>query len=235
MNELKPKDVVKALECCAVKDCIHCPNRTTRCKDALREYALALLREKDAEIKGLVDGWSKDQDRFEKVCAEKDAEIERLIKERDEARRDVGVAERNHHESEKEVERLKHILESYALQHGTARDKEYFLNKERHEAITEFVSRVLALNPFDKKFFVIGKGEIDRIAMDMNKMPKYQAYVSTLRDVRSLYERVKTNPSIKQYRGYTASKSYGYDAKTKKIIVKEGEFWFDNPSFRGTQ
>ena len=100
MNEMKPEDVMRALECCLQADgapaCykLKCPARLGNglcfyeidCEfnseeEALKKMladALALLREKDAEIKGLVDGWSKDQDRFEQVCAEKDAEIERL-------------------------------------------------------------------------------------------------------------------------------------------------------------
>ena len=61
----------------------------------------------------------------------------------------------------------------------------------------------------------------------------YQERVCTGRELKELYKRVKNNPSIQQYRGYTESKSYGYDEETQKIIVKEGEFWFNNPSFRG--
>lgn len=93
MNELKPEDVMRALELEVQRYLM--PNvdidGTVSVEDAerwflkllkekLAPYISALLREKDAEIKGLVDGWSKDQDRFEKVCAEKDAEIERLKK-----------------------------------------------------------------------------------------------------------------------------------------------------------
>ena len=75
MNEMKPEDVMRALAWYEVvgKNI----GSVTIPYDELQAIA-ALLREKDAETKGLVDGWSKDQDRFEKVCAEKDAEIERL-------------------------------------------------------------------------------------------------------------------------------------------------------------
>lgn len=113
MNEMKPEDVMRALECCGnmdscEKNCpLHSLGGIEYCIHTLMLNALALLREKDAhikmlhedrmgwadeavkaqmqvnekdaEVKGLVDGWSKDQDRFEQVCAEKDAEIERLI------------------------------------------------------------------------------------------------------------------------------------------------------------
>lgn len=75
MDKLKPEDVMKAFDWQ-----VSVANRigsVTMSKEDINAIS-ALLREKDAEIKGLVDGWSKDQDRFEKVCAEKDAEIERL-------------------------------------------------------------------------------------------------------------------------------------------------------------
>ena len=93
MNELKSEDVMRAFELYVQRHLM--PNvdidGTVRVEDAerwflkllkeqLAPYITTLLREKDAEIKGLVDGWSKDQDRFEQVCAEKDAEIERLNK-----------------------------------------------------------------------------------------------------------------------------------------------------------
>ncbi|MBE6703239.1 MAG: hypothetical protein E7585_07520 [Ruminococcaceae bacterium] len=59
----------------------------------------------------------------------------------------------------------------------------------------------------------------------------YQAKVSTRADVRALYEKVIQNPAIRQYRGYTESKSYGWDAVADDYIKKEGEVWFTNPSF----
>ena len=67
-KELKPEDVMRVLAWYEVV----CKNigSITVPSDELIAIA-SLLREKDAEIKGLVDGWSKDQDRFEKVCAKK--------------------------------------------------------------------------------------------------------------------------------------------------------------------
>lgn len=60
MNELKPEDVMRALECCVIQcaECRKCPmlyrkdNRGT-CYTELKRLALALLREKDAYIKKL--------------------------------------------------------------------------------------------------------------------------------------------------------------------------------------
>lgn len=61
MNELKPEDVMRALECCIEVDCgsiAICPRRENYkneyiCSANLKKDALALLREKDAEIERL--------------------------------------------------------------------------------------------------------------------------------------------------------------------------------------
>ena len=59
----------------------------------------------------------------------------------------------------------------------------------------------------------------------------YQERVSVIADVRALYKKVKADPRISHYRGYTASKSYGWDEKADGIIKREGEEWFENPSY----
>lgn len=59
----------------------------------------------------------------------------------------------------------------------------------------------------------------------------YQEKVSTRADVRALYEKVIANPVIARYRGYTESKSYGWDAEAEDYIKQDGEVWFDNPAF----
>ena len=90
MNEMKPEDVMRAMECCIVEndkdDCLGCPysgkrHRGEMCVTHLLEDALALLRERDAEI-------------------------ERLNKERDDARSDCAVAEQNHYKCKKELEEM---------------------------------------------------------------------------------------------------------------------------------
>lgn len=54
MNELKPEDVMRALELCNFNaECDNCPY-VGRCWD-LNKDALALLREKDAEIERLTE------------------------------------------------------------------------------------------------------------------------------------------------------------------------------------
>ena len=62
----------------------------------------------------------------------------------------------------------------------------------------------------------------------------YQERVSTATDVRALFDRVKQNPAIEKYRGYTDSKSYGWDPIADCYIKREGEVWFGNPAFDET-
>lgn len=60
----------------------------------------------------------------------------------------------------------------------------------------------------------------------------YQEKVATRAEVRALYERVRSDPAIARYRGYTATKSYGWDAGAGDCIKRDGEVWFDNPGYR---
>ncbi len=59
----------------------------------------------------------------------------------------------------------------------------------------------------------------------------YQEKVSTRADVRALFEKVKENPAVSRYRGYTETKSYGWDEAADDYIKCEGEVWFDNPAY----
>ena len=59
----------------------------------------------------------------------------------------------------------------------------------------------------------------------------YQERVTTRADVRALYGRVIANPAIARYRGYTETKSYGWDNIVGDYIKEEGEVWFDNPAY----
>ncbi len=63
---------------------------------------------------------------------------------------------------------------------------------------------------------------------------RYQEKVSTRADVRSLYGRVKEQPAISHYRGYTATKSYGWDEEVDDYIKADGEMWFENPYYAPT-
>ena len=59
----------------------------------------------------------------------------------------------------------------------------------------------------------------------------YQEKVSTRADVRALYEKVIANPAIQSYRGYTESKSYGWDVAADDYIKRDGEVFFENPAY----
>ena len=59
----------------------------------------------------------------------------------------------------------------------------------------------------------------------------YQEKVSTRQDVRALFQKVKANPAVSHYRGYTETKSYGWDEAAGDYLKCEGEVWFDNPSY----
>lgn len=89
MNELKPKDVMRALECCGrnvgsnCHDCPYCGLSpwSAQCRLVLAKDALALLREKDAKIAELQSiaeyQQSSNMNRYFEL-QKKDAEIERL-------------------------------------------------------------------------------------------------------------------------------------------------------------
>ena len=60
---------------------------------------------------------------------------------------------------------------------------------------------------------------------------KYQERVATRADVRALFERVRANPAISHYRGYTATASYAWDADKGDYCKEEGEVFFENPAY----
>lgn len=158
---MKPEDVMRALEHCSNDECsgvcpyddgeLNCDGCTTH----LMKDAIALLREKNALNAELTQtiakktalyeelqlGWSEDQERTRRLLDAKDAEIERL----------------------------KYILESYALQYGTVRGKEYFLSRARADAITEFAQRIVkAIHPE----YPLSVCQVYRIAQEMKEGDK---------------------------------------------------------------
>lgn len=46
-----------------------------------------------------------------------------------------------------------------------------------------------------------------------------------------LFEKVKANPAVARYRGYTETKSYGWDEAADDYVKCEGEVWFENPAY----
>ena len=160
MNEMKPRsaeqatcsanaelaeaDVMKALECHAtdykppMEGVFHCKtdcpyHQFDFCTKVLAQDALALLREKDAEIKGLVDGWSKDQDRFEQTCTEKDALIE-------DYRQELGRARVALNDANAEIARLREIIVKGDYSSYTAR----LVTETWHRNNSEFIRRLEA-------------------------------------------------------------------------------------------
>ena len=96
MNEMKPEDVMRALECCTriyrgdtgSYECSLCKYKEfgEKCDLELIADALALLREKDALIakhEAYIDNLNDDKAYLVEQLNEKDAEIERLNKEVD--------------------------------------------------------------------------------------------------------------------------------------------------------
>ena len=159
MNEMKPEDVMRALECCVdTKDlmaCQDCPYYGNEyCVHRLNTDALALLREKDAQISALqyqADFWDKHARVLDetisiqqKEIAEKDAEIERL---------------------NKEVDRLSQVV----LYHDAfANDA---MADARAEAITEFAERLKEhFSCHDGVWYgAVSYEEIDQIAKEMKE------------------------------------------------------------------
>lgn len=93
MNELKSEDVMKALECfangkrCEGEQCAYFKLRVGFCGSDLAKDALALLREKDALIakhEAYIDTLNEDKSCLVEQIEKKDAEIERLKKDREE-------------------------------------------------------------------------------------------------------------------------------------------------------
>ena len=145
MNELKPEDVMKAVEELrkhGLNNGVALGYHAGWCDEVadLLENALALLREKDARIKELEDAqgaeftcfvgephkvdrcpYGDELARLQKEVAEKDAEIGRL---------------------ENEVARLTYICRSYALQYGTVMDQHEVIERVKAEAREEFAEKV---------------------------------------------------------------------------------------------
>lgn len=126
MNELKPEDAMKEND--FLVRGISKEQLAEERVQVLREGYQATLRKNDAliaKLEAYIDELNEDKSYLvgqiadlQQTVLKKDAEIERLKKELDDARRDCAVAEQNHYECKKELE--------------TARS----------EAITEFAERL---------------------------------------------------------------------------------------------
>lgn len=97
-------------------------------------------------------------------------ENERLEKENDDLVSEKVIYIQEKVTLKDENERLKNICNSYALQYGTARDKEVFLKKEREDTVREFAERLKAEAYVPKPYGmskVVDVGTIDRIAKEI--------------------------------------------------------------------
>jgi predicted RNase H-like nuclease (RuvC/YqgF family) len=172
MNELKPEDVMRALECCGqVKFCATCPYLDLNnglCQEDLQTDALALLREKDADIDVYKARVQAKNYRIEELTqanaeltqtnAEKDAEIERLKKHQDTVS-SVCNSAMEHYDAL--YEQAKDILKADA----------------RADAITEFAERLKQCtecmgectvdNPLAETYSVVREEYIDQIEKEM--------------------------------------------------------------------
>lgn len=161
---MEKEQIIKGLECCGSEGhiCGKCPYQSVRigisCRDKLSRDALALIKELTEEIERLekakyiyatVDYCADDlanaleenkrlteeNERLSTALANYDRQTEARISE------EYYTAEA-YDELREENERLTGICESYALQYGTATDKEVFLKRERADTVREFAERL---------------------------------------------------------------------------------------------
>lgn len=74
-------EIVKALECCLIKDCDNCPFDQFKCEPGLEKESLALINRQKAEIERLKTFCKNSQTAtkyWHKTAKSKQAEIERL-------------------------------------------------------------------------------------------------------------------------------------------------------------
>ncbi len=100
------------------------------------------------------------------------AEIERIGKLRELAVREREIQYKSYfhtvnqlNEANAEIERLKGICESYALQYGTVRDKEYIVRKAKTEAVKTVVSRLK--DSLEGKTEPIDDYDLDEVEQEM--------------------------------------------------------------------
>ena len=129
--ELNQDQIIKALKCCTKDDCDNCPNSFGNCYSNLAKYALALINELTEENERLRESNAG----FALACLFDTPPNEDCWNE-------VTKKARDYEKLEKENERLERICHSYALQYGTATDKEVFLKKERADTVRKMVELI---------------------------------------------------------------------------------------------
>ena len=152
-------DIIEGLRCCNDGLCEMCPYHEDEfiadCREQNGNDALDLINRQKAEIERLIDLINEIGEYNEAWVADNhDLRVE--LKRADE-----------------EIERKDRILESYALQYGTATDKEVFLRKAKADAIREFAERFRERCGRNCDSAIIwAKGTIDNLVREMTEETK---------------------------------------------------------------
>ena len=204
-KELTDNEIVEAMKRCIASDCEEtgCPlyneaDTYAMCVTILLEKTLDLINRQKAEIDRLTSTqeilkkrldnclhFAEENVEFEKEnrdlllrLKQCDTEIESLKIPLEVSMAKLGDARAELQKAEEEIERKDRILESYALQYGTATDKEVFLQKARAKAIREF-AELLKQNPrklteydeggWDCTVYAVTVEDIDNLVNEMTE------------------------------------------------------------------
>lgn len=127
---MEREQIIKALECCTRG---RKSNEDIPCPECPYNECNIVGGTSERQTSGTCQGW---------LMKDALALIKELTEE-NEKLKSIGISKDIVIESlAEENERLKNICNSYALQYGTARDKEVFLRKEREDTVREFAERL---------------------------------------------------------------------------------------------
>lgn len=172
MNEMKPEDVMRALELCTSPErdanCpINCPyGDVGSCDQLLMAHSLAVILELENRLKECENGYAgtlhiercKLHD-AERKLAEKDAEIERLTVELQAMRGAANSYKMHIVEQKKELTERKMMAEMHR----------FTVEEIRAEAITEFSDRLI--KKCDAPNWCVWMSEIEDLAKEMKGEP----------------------------------------------------------------
>lgn len=152
MENLNAEQVKKALEYCANHDeCVGvmCPYYAIECENLMPKDALALITSQEQRI------------------GAQDMTISKLRQRAEKAEHDASRYEQRIKELDDDNARLYYICQSYALQYGTATDKEVFLKKERADTAREMHSEIKERCIKGGIYPAFAASTIDQIAKEM--------------------------------------------------------------------
>ena len=189
MNELKPEDVIRALELCVESVCDDCPYADNNfCRDDMMRTALALLREKDETIKALdalmtlkdsviekheayIDNLNDDKACLVEQIEKQDAAIASYILQIADMQREIACQadlitflekhKKAEDDKDAEIERLKSDLQIWKdIAHRETR----YVVTARDDAINEFAKELTSELIRGGIYPVFVKGAIERTA-----------------------------------------------------------------------